>query len=185
MAGFDSERVLRRVLEEVGSDELRRIRDTIGSRTLREALRLVVDVSRRRADLFIPHYWAVYYHDGRGGFGPREARYLIFFDDPNDDPRKPTPERASQMRRLTREEYEYGQEQNRVRHLEGRGPYMYVLEQVGPAAAHPFFDEAAETAAILNGPTIARIFDEEIQAMVDSDPAVRPEKKSASVRLRG
>lgn len=83
----------------------------IPSRTLRDALQ------RRnfglKGDLFIPHFWALFVHDGRGPFGPKSARFLVFFQDPNDDPRKPTPEREASARKLTRGEFDAGIAENR------------------------------------------------------------------------
>ena len=84
---IDSKRTVRLILQDLGFRELRLVKKSIGSSTLRAAIRLIVNESEERADLFIPHYWAVYYHDGRGAFGPKTARKLVFFDDPNDDPR--------------------------------------------------------------------------------------------------
>ena len=78
------------------------IRPRIPSRTLRKAMRQTIDLSRARVAvgaLFIPHFWAVMLHDGHRSFGPKDANFLVFFVNEDDDPRKPTPERAAAVRR--------------------------------------------------------------------------------------
>ena len=177
---------IQRILEAVGRDELRRILPRIGSSTLRKALRLIVEANQGRARLFIPHYWAVYYHDGRGGFGPKSARKLVFFDDPRDDPRAPTPERQAQVRRLTRAEYEEGLRRNALRRAAGfTRPFMYVVSSVGPAAGNPFFEDASRNAAVINGPEIARIFSEEVREALRNDRVLRDRGTERAVARLG
>lgn len=65
---------------------IRRVRPMIRSRTLREAL--AVEQTRRRTTIRIPHYWAIFYHDGRGPAFPKN-RFLVWFKDPRLDPRLP------------------------------------------------------------------------------------------------
>lgn len=177
--------MVRSILVEVGEDSLRIVRARIGSRTLREALRLVVDESLLQGRLVIPHYWAVYYHDGRGSISPVNATKLVFFADPRDDPRIRAgyPVRASQIRRLTKRQYEQGLEINRERAALGQRPFMFVVDRVGPAAGRPFFDELAQGAAGRAGPTVLRIFDAYMQEQVDSEEALRPERLDASFEL--
>lgn len=174
--------LIARVLRAVGEEELRRVRGAIGSSTLRRALELIVEENLYRARLFIPHYWAVYYHDGAAPFGPLTASVLVFFDDPRDDPRIASgyPVRASEIRRLTREEYENGLEINRERMANGDRPFMFVVKNVGPHAAHPFFDELGVGAAERAGPVVMETFDQWIQEQLDTDPALRPEKGGAT-----
>lgn len=54
-----------------------------------------------------PFYWARFYYLGRGAVRPREARFLVWFRDPSDDPRlRPSPpRRIDQVRRLTAEQF--------------------------------------------------------------------------------
>jgi hypothetical protein len=55
----------------------------------------------------IPHYWAVYAHDGRKPFV--KGSYMVFWKDPRNDPRRgvkgTTPRRRSSLRSLSREEF--------------------------------------------------------------------------------
>lgn len=175
----------KRILTAYGVSELERVKPLIGSRTLREAVRLLVDVSEGRAELYIPHYWALYYHDGRKGVRPILAQKLVFFDDPRDDPRLAGgyPERDFDIRTLTRDEYEAGLEENKRRRDAGLGPFMFVVDSTGPAAAHPFFDQLGNNAAARADLPFGRGLDEWIQAMVDTDPAVRPETGTAEFTL--
>jgi transketolase len=47
-----------------GESELEQARRLIGSATLREAATLIVEAQAGLATIFIPHYWAEFYHDG-------------------------------------------------------------------------------------------------------------------------
>lgn len=174
-----------RILTAYGQSELERVRLLIGSRTLRDAMRLVVDVNEGRAELYVPHYWALYYHDGRGAVRPITASKLVFFADPKDDPRLAGgyPERDFDIRTLTRDEYEFGLEENKRRRDAGLGPFMFVVDSTGPAAAHPFFDQLTNNAAARADLPFGRGLDEWIQAMVDTDPAVRAERGTAEFTL--
>ena len=54
----------------------------------------------------IPHYWALYVHDGRRPF--RKQKFMVWFRNPRLDPRLvngKTPKRASQLRSLTRAQW--------------------------------------------------------------------------------
>ncbi len=177
--------MVRRILVEIGEDSLREVRARIGSKTLRAALHLVIDESELRARLFIPHYWAIYYHDGRGAISPVNARKLVFFDDPRDDPRIGAgyPQRANQIRKLTKRQYERGLEINRERFARGERPFMFVVDSVGPAAGQPFFDDLAVGAAGRAAPTVLRIFDAYMQDQIDTEDALRPERGDASFQL--
>lgn len=116
-------RDLARVLAE---DARRSIAPRIKNDVLREALR--VESLKNTASLFIPHYWAVYVHDDRGPFGPRRAQLLVWFADPDDDPRLRGgyPVRYRDVRRLTKEQFQFGLRENARRLNAGQGPYMIV-----------------------------------------------------------
>jgi len=180
---IDSKKIIRRILQELGERELRLVRKSIGSKTLRAALRLIINESEERADLFVPHYWAVYYHDGRGAFGPVTARKLVFFDDPNDDPRIKggRPVRESQVRRLTKEQYREGLRRNQERYAAGRRPFMYVVDSVGPSAPRPFFTNLERGAAKRADNVVLRTFERELLDAIDRDPDTRSETRIADL----
>lgn len=77
-----------------------KVRAAVDSRTLRDSLRL-----QKRGNkwwLGVPHYWAVYYHDGRSPALAAPQRWLVWYPNPKDDPRHRGnyPVRATQIRRL-------------------------------------------------------------------------------------
>ena len=112
-------------------------RSGFGSRQLAEALEVRQD-SEQQARLYIPHYWGIYVHDGRGAFGPKRAKWLIWFRDPKDDPRLSrgrSPRRASQIRHLTPLEFQLGMERNKV-----DPGFMILRKHVGPVRPSPFFE---------------------------------------------
>ncbi len=145
------------------------VRPLIPSRTLRRALRIsqpqeitktkeesALDalfsgprpstVSRLSVHLTIAHYWALYVHDGRAGFGPLRAQVLVWFRNPRDDPRhKGTtdyPVRAADIRRLTREEFYEGVKINRaLGSKDNPFPYMVIAKWRGGDRPHRFFSE--------------------------------------------
>ncbi len=183
---FDGKRVIKKILMELGERELRLVKKSIGSKTLRAAVRLIVDESKQRADLFIPHYWAIYYHDGRGSVSPRSARKLVFFDNPNDDPRLAGgyPVRASQVQRLTREQYNEGLRRNQERARKGGRPFMYVVDGVGPSKPKPFFKRLSQGSAQRAEPIVRKEFERELLAWIDSDTDTKPETRASDFGLR-
>ncbi len=181
---IDKRRLTRRILEDLGQQELARVKGLIGSTTLRNAIRLIITESEDRGDLFIPHYWAIWYHDGRGSVSPVTARKLVFFDDPRDDPRIKggRPVKESQVRRLTRAQYQEGLRRNRLR-PPGSRPFMYVVDSVGPSRPQPFFTQLAEGAAERAAPVVEREFERELLSWIDNDPDTRSETRIADFGL--
>lgn len=115
------------------------------SSTLGRALEFILDAPKR-GRLFITHYWALYIHDGRGPFGPRNSQNLVWFRDPKQDPRLingETPARASKLRHLTRLAYQEARRLNSL-HLARGGSVdtlpVIVTKRVDRATpAQPFF----------------------------------------------
>jgi hypothetical protein len=181
---LDREKIMREILTAIGEAELERVKKLIGSETLRRAIFLAVYATLDEAKLIVPHYWAVYYHDGRGSVTPRAASKLIFFDDPlENDPRLQGAYdvRASDIQRLTRDQYEEGLARNAERRAQGLPPFMFVVDAVGPSRPRPFFDQLSNNAANRAGPTVLRIFDRHIQDLVQTDEDVRPERGIADL----
>jgi hypothetical protein len=139
--------IRKEMLEALVRAAARHVRGSIDSATLRQALRAEV-VNAQTARLLIPHYWALYQHDGRGVGFPRRSVFLVYFVDPNDDPRLEGgyPVRLNDVRRLTKDEFRDGQQRNREMEADnpegGPQQFMRVLPQVGPTApdkSYPFF----------------------------------------------
>lgn len=116
------------------------------SEALRKAL-TASSLGRGRAVARVPHYWAPFYHDGRGP-APRKSRpgrWMVWFKDPGDDPRwgPGLPVLRSEVRKLTREEFQAGLEENRRR---GPGNPFMIVAKVSPfppktrAKSNPFFE---------------------------------------------
>jgi hypothetical protein len=98
------------------------------SNTLRAALRISLTPTGFR--LSVPHYWAQWFHDGRGPIHARAGHKLVYYKNPAEDPRIQGghPVRLSQVRKLTRAEF--------YRDLSaGR---LIVTDSVGPADGQPF-----------------------------------------------
>lgn len=107
-------------------------RSACQSRTLRQALR----VERTPAGfvLHVPHYWAQWFHNGRGVVHAAPGKKLVFYKNPADDPRIAGgyPVRLRDVRRLTKSEF----------YRDLRAGKLIVTESVGPAPAHEFMGEA-------------------------------------------
>lgn len=125
------------------------------SRQLARAMRFVVLTDSKGA-LFIPHYWAIYVHDGRGSFGPgskatpgKKARFLVWFRDPHDDPRLQHAmqvQRRVNVRRLTKDQFKFWLKQNKFARDRGLPEPMVVHgwpnrpgAKVGPTPGKFFF----------------------------------------------
>lgn len=124
---------------------LRRARPGIfqASKTLARAARAVV-VNDNEAWIYIPHYWALMVHDGRLPFS--KDRIMVWFRDPRDDPRLvngQTPERVSQLRSLSKQEFAYWSARNRLADPTGLNPEkrpMVVTKVIRKGTpARPFF----------------------------------------------
>jgi hypothetical protein len=134
------------------------IRPQIPSRRLRPRLQKVFDLSkarRARGGLFLSPFWAVMLHDGHRAFGPKNAKFLVYFVNEHDDPRKPTPDRLAEVRRLTKDEFIAGMDRNRELAAvnPGGGPMQHMIVvktqtgrpgRVGASPATNFFSEGGK-----------------------------------------
>lgn len=125
----------------LAEDARQRVTRFIKSRTLRNALTVVEDTDGTFR-LFVPHFWAIYYHDGRGPIVAKPGHFLVYFKNPDQDPRLQGghPERANQIRRLTKEQFRAairaGQviATKRVRRAKGNPFFTRGLRSFVPAA---------------------------------------------------
>ena len=134
------------------------IRPLIPSRRLRPRLQKVFDLKQRRrakGGLFLSPFWAVMLHDGHRAFGPKRAKFLVYYTDEDDDPRKPTPDRVADTRRLTKDEFDKGMVRNRelsnLNPAGGEFQHMIVVKtprgrpaRVGASPPAPFFSEGGK-----------------------------------------
>ncbi len=91
----------------------------IRSTQLRQGLYVQEEYSNRdsaRYSLVVPHYWAAYVHDGRGPVRPGSATLLVWFRNPNNDPRLNggrSPVRLSGARKLSQGQFKQWSDVNR------------------------------------------------------------------------
>jgi hypothetical protein len=128
------------------------------SGTLRRALNCRVDATSAdvEAILSVPHYWAIYYHDGRGEVRAKRDKVLVWFASIEDDPRVNStghPVRVSQRRKLRLSKTQF-------RRLRKAGK-LIVSRRSGPADGKPFY-------AVLRGfgGRVGDIAVEEIEALI-------------------
>lgn len=148
MAAVPSDRAfLRALLRTLARQARTAVLPSIPSTHLRDGLRIVLEPIALQARLHIPHYWALYVHDGRGPFGPRRARSLVWFFDEADDPRlRPMPVRYADWRPLTQQEYQEGLLRNAQNRRAGLPPFMIVRKyQPVPMRGTFFFTQGLKT----------------------------------------
>lgn len=132
--------------------------DSRRAQALRNDLRVeIVKVGELESEAFVltDFYWAIYYHDGRGPIHARPGKFLVFFRNPDDDPRingaaRNYPRRASDIQRLSLSKGEF------LRLL--RSGSMIATKRVGPADAHPFFESGFASLQSRYGPKVVDIF---------------------------
>ncbi len=90
-------------------------------------------VTRKRIIVYSIYYWARFVNDGRRAIFASDDRPLIFFIDPEDDPRieGDYPRRPEDIRRLTSDEFKAAVEAGLV----------VITKQVGPAAGLQFLEK--------------------------------------------
>lgn len=134
------QKFLRELVRQLANEAKAAIAPKIKSDVLRDALR--VQVKKNVGALYIPHYWALYVHEGRGPFGPKKASFLVWFSNQADDPRLQGgyPVRLSDVRRLTKEQFHYGLRENARRlDLGISEPYMIVTPYFNRRTPGTFF----------------------------------------------
>lgn len=77
-----------------------------------------------------PYFWSGILDEGRGTVRPRSKRFLVWFDNPRDDPRLSGgyPKRRSDVKRLTRRQFTVWSRRNREAIKAGRRPPMVVTK---------------------------------------------------------
>lgn len=140
----------RRILQALGQAAKTWARPRIRSykgkpiRALQKALRVQI-VGPDEVQLQIPHFWAVYVHDGREApVRPQVATFMIWWENPREDPRlRPTgvtPQRASQIRHLTADEFREALATFRSYTAAGfKSPVIVRRHVTKPTPPSPFF----------------------------------------------
>ena len=132
----------------LGKAAARKVRPRVreASRTLARAM-TVQRLTTHTTQVFIPHYWAVMVHDGRNPFSRPFA--MVWFRDIRNDPRLlggQTPQRMSQLRRLTKDQFSFWLRENRKADPSGMNPRarpMIVSKVIHKRTiANRFFDNS-------------------------------------------
>lgn len=127
----------------------------IESRTLRAALERtrVEDTDSKTVEsiLTVPHYWAVYYHDGRGPIVAKRGKFLVWFRSIDDDPRVASghPVRATDIRKLRLSKTEF-----RRLHKAGK---LIIAKRSGSVTGRPFFKTIANLSSNVGDITVPAI----------------------------
>lgn len=165
---FNSEQLITRMLVVMAEHVRRQARlnllsmssDSRQAKALRDDLKIAVvaDDNEGLGEVFTEYYWALYYHDGRGSIRARPGKFLVFFRDPDDDPRisgsaRNYPRRAVDNRQLRLSKAEFRSL------LKSRR--LIATKRVGPASAHPFFEQGYAALQSKFGPVLVRMFSEE------------------------
>lgn len=180
------------LLDRIGREGLSAFRPQIPSRTLQQALTYEIvgragfsPTQHPTVYISLPHYWAAFVHDGRPAVHPVNARFLVWFAEPRDDPRtegtRNYPVRKSDVRRLSPQAWEYGLEQNRINKKAGLPPYMIVTVSSGPVTANRFFSDFTDQFANLIEPLIASEFEKFVKTMFPTKTIVA---KPLRIKLR-
>ena len=103
-------RLLPRLARKLAYQGQQKASPQIRSNQLRRGLYVREDPENdQKYALVVPHFWAAYIHDGRGPVRPDTAKVLVWFRNPNDDPRLKaglSPVRASGVRKLTKAQFQ-------------------------------------------------------------------------------
>ena len=159
------------LLAELGVLARNRARSKIKSATLRDALEIELQPVSSAVVVGVPHYWAIYYHDGRGPVRAAPGKFLVYFKDPAEDPRLKAgyPVRATDIVHLSREQF--------LEHL--AADRLIVTRSVGPADPHPFFTRGMDGfQEKVHAPA------KRFMATILSDFIGKPEKDQTKIRLK-
>ena len=160
-----------RLLAEIGRQAAAQAKRAIDSQTLKDSLRIELVPQTQQVVIGVPHYWAIYYHDGRGPINAKPGHFLVYFKDPANDPRiaRGYPERAEDIVRLTKEQF----------YTSLRAGELIVAKRVGPAAPHPFFTRGMDGFQDKVHAPAAKFMRE-----ILGDFIGKPEKDSTKIRLK-
>ena len=130
------------LLKDLANKALELNRRFCGSRAISESFRVSYTVKPPHIDVYTPYYWAPYYKNGVDFIRtPRKGKFLIWYVNPDDDPRiAPVPQgypvRRSDVRSFTDKEY--------AQALKDRTAGKAVFARsAGPIPAHDWIDQVS------------------------------------------
>lgn len=153
----ETEKIRLKILQVIADTGLFRIKSVTRSETVKKYL--YNRITGKGVTFIVPHYWIPYYHDGRGGFGPKDQPYLVYYRNPRDDPRIAGgyPLRRSDTKKLTPSQFREGMRTNYAlyRKNPGGGRFQHMVvkglaggsKRVGPTRPHktdPFYVNGLE-----------------------------------------
>lgn len=165
-----------RTLREVAELARMRARDYLlihrGSQTLARDMDIEI-LGPEFARVFVPYFWAIYHHDGRGPIEAKPGKFLVFFPDKRADPRtaggRRYPRTEADILHLTKQQFYDGISRNRRRLEVGNPqPFMIATRSVGPATGVPFFREGLRNFGEVAGPLIALRFKEFLSTRIQT-----------------
>jgi|TARA_Y100000296_G_scaffold86150_1_gene124871 hypothetical protein len=148
MAKID--RARKQILHAMGKEAVRRSKPFIKSKTLRKSLTYRIKDSNT-IELRFPYYWWIYVHEGTKAKKAKK-RLLVWYPNSRDDPRLKGgyPKTLSQVKELTRKDFQKGIEENKRRRSLGLPPFMRYRKMVPPVPGEFFFDKALKSVNLLN-----------------------------------
>lgn len=179
--------VLTELLARLGAMAADKARPLIPSETLADAL-AVVESQDEPYQVFvqIPHYWAAFVHDGHKAFGPTgRCTYLVWFRDKLMDPRTQYgtqyPVREGDIQRLSKEQFQYGLELNRIARAAGERPPMIVAKfQPRIEQGVPFFSDGMADFSSDVAPVVRETFEALLDSILPDQP---PGEATFSIRF--
>lgn len=144
---IDHQVFLRRLAEVLVADAYDKAMPAVQDASFTLARYLTAEVEEDRpgmivAALSVPHFWAKFLHDGRGPVRPQSASFLVWFRNVLDDPRLRGgryPQRNSQVRHLTKQQWQFWLNENRLARARRVPEPMIVTKYSGPVTGKPFF----------------------------------------------
>ena len=118
---------LEEIVVKIGLVGFRQAKAAINSKTLKRFLELFIDEVGEGV-LNVPHFWAVHYHDGRGPVRARPGHKLVWFRDPDEDPRLKggRPIKKANVKRLTRAQFQRALQLNLAARRRGQEPPVII-----------------------------------------------------------
>lgn len=134
------ETIAREAFAQAQSNLLAMATDSRKAKSLRDDLKLqIINVGEltSEARIISDFYWAIYYHDGRGPIQARPGKFLVFYRNPDDDPRiggaaRNYPRRLAEVEPLRLSKAAFNQLL--------RAGKLVMTQRVKGAPAHPYFE---------------------------------------------
>jgi hypothetical protein len=134
---------------------------------LKQSIRYIV--TSDRVIVYSTYYWARWVNDGRGPIEADPGKFLIFFEDPKDDPRIKAgyPRKPEQVKRLTRRQLRKAREEGQ----------LIETESVGPAEGLKFLERGIQKSRLEVPPKLQELVQGDVRRLI------RRSRNKITVRL--